>query len=237
MINPKTKCKCGNLMCVVSKQCRKCADLARQGSGNPQWKGGRKISNGYVWVKCRQHPKASKGYVKEHVLVMEQTIGRYLNKGEEIHHLNGVKTDNRSENLVLCSSKKEHYNTYHKIKSKETKERMRLALINRWNNPEWKAKEIQRRNALNKPRNKGKFTKVKEEKNDRRLDDGKAGQNPPNRLCPDNPAGEIQRADKSVQSAIGEAKENNKLPGKDKGISGTDGQTGKKPEQPLAKWF
>ena len=53
-------------------------------------------------VLARDHPRAgSNGYVFEHVLVMEELLGRHLLAGETVHHLNGQRDDNRRRNLEL----------------------------------------------------------------------------------------------------------------------------------------
>lgn len=47
------------------------------------------------------HPKACKGWVAEHTAVMEQHIGRFLVDGENVHHKNGIRSDNKIDNLEL----------------------------------------------------------------------------------------------------------------------------------------
>ncbi len=48
------------------------------------------------------HPRARKGhYVFEHIFVMEESLGRYLLPHESVHHRNGVRDDNRLDNLEL----------------------------------------------------------------------------------------------------------------------------------------
>ena len=80
-------------------------DVMPRGKNHPSWKGGRILHQGrYYLVLKPNHPKAdSKGYVREHRLIMEEYLGRYLNSNELIHHLNGNKLDNRVANLELIS--------------------------------------------------------------------------------------------------------------------------------------
>ena len=73
------------------------------GSTHNSWHGGFFIDRwGYKMVLCPERGKCSK-YVGEHTLVAERMIGRLLLKNEVAHHINGIKLDNREENLVVVT--------------------------------------------------------------------------------------------------------------------------------------
>ena len=107
-------CDCGAVFEVYGTSlrngnCRSCGCLnnearrSRHGAGHPCWRGGRQRRlDGYILIKCRDHPNTNNhGYVAEHVLAMTEHLGRPLDTGETVHHKNGVKDDNRLENLEL----------------------------------------------------------------------------------------------------------------------------------------
>lgn len=101
---------CGNPKTDAADMCKDCQVKRRKkmvGPLHPSWKGGKSLNGGgYVRVAAPGHPKAngSGQYVPEHRLVMEKRLGRYLISGENVHHVNGDRTDNRLENLELWST-------------------------------------------------------------------------------------------------------------------------------------
>ena len=80
------------------------------GSNSPFWKDGSTIDkDGYRLLFVPNHPFAnSSGYVREHRLVMEKVLGRYLTPFEVVHHKDKNKLNNSPDNLELFSKNSEH---------------------------------------------------------------------------------------------------------------------------------
>jgi len=111
--NPKT----GN---PENLRCFKCAPLHRIPpkfpnirERNGHWKGGRTNISGYIGIRLQPddffYPMVNaRGYVREHRLVMAKSLNRCLLSWEIVHHKNGIKTDNRLENLHLLPNQSYH---------------------------------------------------------------------------------------------------------------------------------
>lgn len=81
-----------------------------RGEQNYFWKSGQVVDeDGYILVYAPDHPyRTASNKVRQHRLVMEKKLGRYLKPTEVVDHINGVTNDNRPENLRVFSSNAEH---------------------------------------------------------------------------------------------------------------------------------
>ena len=87
----------------------------------------------YIKIYSPDHPnKDSSGYVMEHRLVVEKKIKRYLTNEEQVHHINFVPDDNRTENLMLFPNRKEHQKFHTKIKQFGVTNPIKRQIRDRW---------------------------------------------------------------------------------------------------------
>ena len=112
--------------------CRNKAYTQRRGEKSPRWKGGKRINNGgYIELRLQPddffYPMMSiRHYVLEHRLVMAKHLNRCLLPWEVVHHINGIKDDNRLENLKLLGSNGVHNTMLNKWCLKLQKENAEL---------------------------------------------------------------------------------------------------------------
>ena len=98
----------------ISQKRKFCSKSCANSHNHNKFKGGRCIAHGYVLILYRKHPFAdTRGYIREHRLIMEKSLGRYLHPKEVVHHINHIRNDNRIENLQLIANQKDHMIIYH----------------------------------------------------------------------------------------------------------------------------
>ncbi len=85
-----------------------------RGEKSDKWRGGITIDRGYVKIYVPTHPKQNRNYVKRSRLEMEKKIGRFLESWEFVHHINGIRNDDRIENLMMTTLAE--HNHIHKSK-------------------------------------------------------------------------------------------------------------------------
>ena len=68
------------------------------------------LNSGYVKIKVDGL------WIAEHRWIIQQFLGRELNKEETIHHINGIRADNHIDNLMLFKDSKEHSHFHRQIK-------------------------------------------------------------------------------------------------------------------------
>ncbi len=101
-----------------------------------------KTPEGYILVYCPTHPSAkSSGHIYEHRYVMEKHLKRFLSSSEHVHHINGIKDDNRVENLEIIDHS-EHAKKHYKKKSQEDKKRFIQGAIRSAQKRKFERKEV-----------------------------------------------------------------------------------------------
>jgi len=100
---------------ICSGLSKRRGNYSHPGKENGNWKGGKRIDRGYILIYMPEHPFATDGYIREHRLVMEKHLKRYLQPYEIVHHINEIKNDNHLKNLELISGIK--HNLYHCAKT------------------------------------------------------------------------------------------------------------------------
>src|ERR1035441_2199335 len=109
----KVQCSCENKTIGLvqpwhlGRTSNSCGCLRAEQEHGSRWKGGRTVlGGGYIGIWEPDHPNAEKiGYVREHIKVMTEKLGRPLLPHEEVHHKNTIKDDNSPENLELWSTR------------------------------------------------------------------------------------------------------------------------------------
>lgn len=138
-------CGCGDIRRAVDyhgKRYSFCNHHATKGERHPQWKGGRNKHSGYWMLWMPWHHRAQrKGYVPEHIIVAERALGRPIYRNEHCHHINGIKDDNRAENIrVIPKGMHSAIHNIHRGQSPESRLKISLSHRNLKASPETRLK-------------------------------------------------------------------------------------------------
>ena len=90
-----------------------------RGELSGHWRGGRGVTPlGYVRIWKPDHPRAdSKGYIFEHILVLEKALGRAVLPTEATHHIDGNRQNNSPGNLMLFKTRAMHDGFHGRIRT------------------------------------------------------------------------------------------------------------------------
>lgn len=112
----------------------------KKGENHHKWNGGRKISNGYVLIWKKDHPRADyHGYVPEHILVAETMNGGPLPEGAEVHHKDRNRSNNLTDNLIIFRNHAEHMEIHSReraLKECGNPDYRKCAFCGEWDSPE-----------------------------------------------------------------------------------------------------
>ncbi len=92
---------------LTKKTDKRVAEMS--GENHYNWGGGCVNSRGYKRIYKPKHPLSDvDGYIREHRVVMEKKLGRYLKPEEVVHHIDHNKRNNDQDNLMLFASQSKH---------------------------------------------------------------------------------------------------------------------------------
>jgi hypothetical protein len=87
-----------------------------------------KTNKGYVMEYHPDHPRANnRGYVMQHIIAYEKHTGTMVQEGFAVHHINGLKGDNRPENLALMTVG-EHSTMHNLLRTHSEKTKSKLSI-------------------------------------------------------------------------------------------------------------